>query len=176
MSKPKDAVIVDTVNPDKKGTLSVRELKRRLKTLGPLLEEAQDKKEASGKNSKENSEDVLTENSWAYMLKDMRKAYKEAGGKTKLLKLIKDDDKMLMAMVRELMKVEASLMATELRNKDNNPGEKPVVFVILKGLHDEEALLKTKEDDVVDLAQVNESLNPNATKKITLEEDMLIPR
>jgi hypothetical protein len=98
------------------------------------------------------------------------------GGAKKLLKLIKGDDKLLITMVRELMKFETSLMATEIRSKDVNPaGGNQVTFVILKGLQDEDTVMGIKKDGAIDLEQVADAINPSAVPKIAYEEEMERP-
>jgi hypothetical protein len=153
--KTKDAVVSENFNPDKKG---VEELKKRLKKISQKL----------------NGDDDDVQKSAFEMLADMRAAYAGAGGRKKLLKLIKSDDKLLLAMVKELMKIEASLMSTELKNKEFGGGN-TVTFVVLKGLHDEVPEIMGT-DKTVDLAQVANAINPTAEKKIAYEAEMEGPK
>ena len=107
------------------------------------------------------------------MLLDMRSVYKTVGGKAKLLKLIKEDDKLLIAMVKELLKIETSLLATEIRSKDSSLGNgNHVTFVILKGLDTVESV--TMKSDI-DLEQVADAINPSAVPKIEYKEEIMRP-
>ena len=158
----------------KKGEIGIRKIKQEIDALATEIakKEAATKDKAPKEDEEEGVEDVG--NAWAYMLKDMRSAYKSAGGRKKLLTLIKQDDKLLMAMVKELMKVEASLMATEMRNKNGDMGEKPVTFVILKGLYTDKEVEKLM-DDTVDVDQVTDAINPLSQPKLEYEEDINRP-
>lgn len=172
MSKrTKDAVITENFNPEKRGALGIRELKKRIASLADKVK-VEGAIENSEKNSKKNIE-IEDKDSTHQMLLDMRSVYKTVGGKAKLLKLIKDDDKLLMAMVKELLKIESSLLAAEIRNKDNNSGNgNQVTFVILKGLQTEEDVIKS---NTIDLEQITDAVNPSAVPKIAHEEEMARP-
>jgi HD-GYP domain-containing protein (c-di-GMP phosphodiesterase class II) len=180
--KSKDECFIDGFNPMKKGAPGIRELQKKIKDIAAV---AAAKKKASEekaeKNSKKNLEnddelDPVLEGKEAYkMMKDMRSVYKSAGGKTKLLGLIKGDDKLLIAMIKELMKYETSLMATEIRNKENNVGGNTATFVILKGLQTAEDVMVVKEEGPIDMKQVRDAINPSAEKKIEYEEEMERP-
>ena len=161
-------------NPDKKGNTKIRPVKKELRDRMAALEKTiRDKEKKVGKKSekkpKPKTEDLsqLLEDDKAFtykMLADMRGAYSKAGGARKLSKLIKSDDKLLMAMVKELMKVEASLLATEIRNKEAGNGGK-TVFVILKGLQTEADVIKEVEGEL-DMVQIADAVNPSAAPKI----------
>jgi hypothetical protein len=158
----------------KKGDIGIKTIKKEIEAIAEEVK----KREAAEKPEPKEPEDVEVadaEGAWAYMLKDMRSVYKSAGGRAKLLKLIKADDKLLMAMVKELMKVEASLMATEMRSKTGmDGGEKPVTFVILKGLYTD-AEVKKITDGPIDIDQVTDAINPLSQPKLEYQEEMVRP-
>ena len=158
----------------KKGDIGIREIKKEIEALSEEIAKKEAAKEAEKKPPDGEPEELDSDNAWAYMLKDMRSAYKSAGGRKKLLGLIKADDKLLMAMVKELMKVEASLMATEMRNKNVEAGERPVTFVILKGLYTDKEVDKMV-DKMVDIDQVTDAINPLSQPKLEYEEEMERP-
>ena len=108
----------------------------------------------------EGAEDPDADAKAAYqMLQDMRWVYKEVKGRTKLKKLIKGDDKQFVFMVKELMKIEASLMAAKARAKDDGlGGSQQTVFVILKGL---DAIPIGVSDKDVDMKQVARAISPD---------------
>ena len=175
MPKSKDECFVNGFNPMKRGAPGIRELKKKISDIAAQVEakKTEAEKKAEEKNSKKNIEDD-TESAYK-MLLDMRSVYKSAGGRTKLLTLIKGDDKLLMTMVRELMKIEASLMATEIRNKEINVGGNTATFVILKGLQTDDEVMVVKKDGVVDIEQVTNAINPLSEPKIEYEEEMVRP-
>lgn len=93
------------------------------------------------------------------MLQDMRWVYRKVKGRTKLKKLIDGDDKQFVVMVKELMKIEASLMAAKARTKDDGGGaSQQTVFVILKGL---DAIPIDVSDADVDMKQVSRAISPD---------------
>lgn len=172
--KTKDGEISDNFNPEKKGSLGVKELKKRLDELkGQVdLESAIEDEEKKSKKNPKKIEIEDTE-STHQMLLDMRSVYKSAGGKAKLLRLIKDDDKLLMAMVKELLKIESSLLAAEIKTKEYNRGGNQVTFVILQGL--QTAADVVKKSDGLDIDQIENALNPEAAPKIAYEEEIARP-
>lgn len=172
--KSKDECFINGFNPMKK-VPDIKDLQKKIKELAKQA--GAEKK--SQKNSEKNIEDeldVVVEGKEAYkMMKDMRNAYNRAGGASKLINLIKKDDKLLIAMIKELMKYETSLMATEIRNKENNIGGNVATFVILKGLQTEDDVVIVQKDDAVDVAQVVNAINPLAEKRIEYQEEMERP-
>jgi hypothetical protein len=93
------------------------------------------------------------------MLQDMRWVYRKVKGRTKLKNLIEDDDKQFVVMVKELMKIEASLMAAKVRAKEYGGGiSQQTVFVILKGL---DAIPIDVSDKDVDMKQVSRAISPD---------------
>lgn len=170
----KDAAVADGFNREKKGGMGFRELKKRVEGIA---EEVKKKEEAVGKtrkNSKKKDVDELGLDDDDYkMLADMRAVYKSLGGKAKLMKLIKSDDKNLLGMIKDLMKIEGSLMAAKLKGKGDGLGGQ-AVFVILKGLQTEADILDPKKG-AIDLNQVSDAINPSAAAKVEYEEEMVRP-
>jgi hypothetical protein len=89
-----------------------------------------------------------------------------------LLDLVKDDPKQFRDLIKELMRVETALMVRELNKKEVGGGsvDSPAVFVILKGLETPEQAVSKYNDPDVDLAQIENALNPSAEKPIEAEE------
>lgn len=181
MGRRKGKEVEDGFNTQKKGVMGSRELKARMAALADEIKKKEEAKRA--KNSEKNEENEVDDDTLGEigldrgsykMLSDMRAVYKKAGGQKKLMELIKADDKLLMAMLKDLMKIEGSLMAAKLRGKDNGVGATQAVFVILKGLQTEAEVVGAT-DKTIDLTQVSEAINPLAAKKIEYEEEMVRP-
>jgi len=120
-----------------------------------------------GEAEVESFEDDLSrdkESKTAYqMLQDMRWVYRQLKGKEKLKTLMKGDDKLFVNMAKELMKIEAQMIAAKIRAKEDNPtGGQKTVFVVLKGLHDDITISAGVVQGGVNLAQVQSAINPNA--------------
>lgn len=99
------------------------------------------------------------------MLQDMRWVYRMVDGRDKLLKLIKDDDRQFVNMVRELLKIESAIMTTKIRAKEGLAEGQKTVFVILKGLEDEKKLGEVIDlTSEVDTKQVAGVLNPDGSE------------
>ena len=83
-----------------------------------------------------NSPDDANDAKSAYqMLQDMRWVYRNVRGRKKLKDMVDSDDKQFLFMVKELMKIETSLLSAKIRTKeDNTVGGQQTVFVVLKGL------------------------------------------
>ena len=108
-------------------------------------------------------EEEYSKKSANQMLNDMRWIYRAVDGRKKLKKLVQDDDKQFVIMVKELMKIEASLLTAQIRKDGEIGGVGPQnFFVVLKGL--EEVSVKGVVDKTVDMKQIQEALNPNAQK------------
>ena len=157
--KEKDAVIKEGFNPDKIGGMSKTAIAKMEREERKALKDA-------NKVSTPNSEaDLLRlalgeEDDSSYnMLLDMRWAYKKVKGRKKLLKLIKDDDKQFVVMVKELIRLESVLLTAKLR-KDGDGSEKQAVFVVLKGLE------KPPEgcSDGIDIPQITKAISPGVAK------------
>lgn len=138
--KPKDAVVKDGFNEDKLGGLKKGEIGKLKKKVG--------------------FEDDTDDSAYA-MLEDMRWVYKKVEGRKKLKKFVEADDKNFVVMVKELMKIETSLLATKIRKGEEGAGGGQSVFVVLKGLEDA-AVVQGMMDKDVDLRQIQHAINPNA--------------
>jgi len=197
---PKDSPITDNFNQLKKGGLSQRELKhleqvakvgkvkikaeakRGEKRLLKITEEAEALKERLGieeidtvssppppADSKHEAED---EKSAYEMLQDMRWVYKKVKGREKLRDLIEGDDKEFKFMVKELLKIEASLLTAKIRSKDDPTAPaNQMVFVVLKGLEDEKKITSQmdKGKGAIDMKQITHAINPDGSE---YEEDV----
>ena len=99
------------------------------------------------------------------MLQDMRYVYRKANGRSKLLKLIKSDDRQFMALVKELMKIEAALMAAKIK-KDGDGNGGMSAFVVLKGLEDAAPVMSALLNipSTINLNQIDHALNPTLTE------------
>lgn len=142
-AKPVDKVILKALEMDEKRLARERE-----KLLGKEPEEEAPEEE---------------DGSFAYqMLSDLRAAYKSGKGKSKLLTLMKDD-KEFKFLIKELLKVETAIMAAKIRRDpgQGGGGDRPAVYVILKGLECEKPLLTAMEkDETIDVSQVMAATNP----------------
>jgi hypothetical protein len=105
------------------------------------------------------------------MLQDLRYAYRNSvgadgkRGKQRLVALMESDAEFKF-VVKELLKIEASLMAAQSR-KEGSTGESgnQCVFVILKGLEtDKEILGLTSETSGLDIKQIQHALNPDGSE------------
>lgn len=176
--------IVDGVNPNKKGALSAARMKKlKQDALLAKQKEAQEiidqMNVIAGKdltcptlptetpeitNDPSDSDDTKS----AYqMLQDMRWVYRNVKGRDKLKKLMADD-KQFQFLVKELMKIETSLMAAKVRSQGSRDGNVNGFFVILKGLEDDKAVIEQMakqrgNSSAIDLAQVDHAMNPEAT-------------
>ncbi len=105
------------------------------------------------------------------MLEDMRHVYRKCNGRKKLLDLMKDD-KQFIFMVKELMKIEASLLGAQIRAKTDGNGKgggNQTTFVILKGLEDEKvdkAKVIKVDNTIIDMQQIENALNPNFVPQV----------
>jgi hypothetical protein len=175
----KDKSLTEGFNSNKSGNLSQRKLKqitkqakiaqatlktqRELDVLKTQLGDAFAETIPATKQPNPSKPDAADENDVkaAYqMLQDMRYVYKKVGGKAKLLKLMEEDDKQFVFMVKELMKIESNLMTA--KSKENDNGSKgQMVFVVLKGLEDEIKLNTMMGPKDVDIKQITDALNPD---------------
>ena len=111
------------------------------------------------------------------MLQDMRWVYRNVHGRKKLKALVDSDDKQFVFMVKELMKIEASLMAARIRkNEEPSQTSQQNFFVVLKGLEDEKKYLdvgKVDKDvvDTVDMKQIQRAINPDLSEVYEAEDE-----
>ena len=162
--KTKDREITNNFNPNKRGNLSKKELNKVKKSAENQLPPIPDIGDVEG---------LLDGADFSFqVLKDLREAYASVDPKAKLKELIKTD-KDFAEVVKNLLRVETALLATKMKEKDNGiTGGSAAVFVIIKGLEDEKRVDKAIKltDTGVDLEQVMNALNPNAEKKVEVEE------
>lgn len=183
--------ISDGVNTKKKGGLSAARMKK-LKE-GALLAKQKEAMDAVNQmktiagsmgikpddlptpdipnhSSPANDPDDSDDSKSAYqMLQDMRWVYRNVSGRKKL-KTMMADDKQFQFLVKELMKIETSLMAAKVRAQGQRGGDgnSNGFFVILKGLEDDKAVIaqlakQRGESKTIDLAQIDHAMNPEAT-------------
>jgi len=102
------------------------------------------------------------------MLEHLRYAYRNSKsdtgrkGKMRLVELMEKDAEFKF-MIRELVKVEASLLASKIKAKEGPDSiANNMVFVVLKGLEEEKTVMKQIEG--VDMKQVTDALNPDAVR------------
>lgn len=111
------------------------------------------------------------------MLDDMRHVYKTMGGRTKLYELIQGNDAQFLNMIKELIKVETSLLTAKMRKGISGDGGngRQNFFVVLKGLDDPTAILDDPNTDSADIdyKQIEHALNPHSVHDSTYEEDVL---
>jgi len=120
-------------------------------------------------------EEEYSKKSANQMLQDMRWVYRTLDGRKKLKKLVKEDDKQFVFMVKELMKIEASLLTAQIRKDgDLGGGGQQNFFVVLKGLEDVK-VVKGADDKTIDLNQIQDALNPNA-QRFEIEEKQVEER
>lgn len=109
-------------------------------------------------------EELTDEKSAQEMINDMRWVYKQLKGRSKL-KALMTGDKEFMAMVKELMKVEASILTNKLRAKDGGNGRQGF-FVVLKGLEKEKPIERLTEamrdKKPINIKQVERAMDPSA--------------
>jgi hypothetical protein len=112
------------------------------------------------------------------MLQDLRYAYKHSEGedgkkgKPRLVELMKSDSE-FKYFVRELMKIEASLLAVKLRRNEEADGSKSSqqnFFVVLKGLEGDKQLVQSMTDKTVDLKQIQHAMQA-ATEEVGHYQD-----
>jgi hypothetical protein len=102
------------------------------------------------------------------MLLDLRYAYRNSKGpggkkgKQRLVELMENDADFKFA-VKELLKIEAALMAAKIRKDGSGEGlgvGQQNFFVVLKGLESERPMLEAMSDKTVDMKQIQRAMNP----------------
>ena len=102
------------------------------------------------------------------MLEDMRWVYKQLKGRNKL-QILMANDKEFMALVKELMKAEVSILTNKMKARDG--GNKQGFLVILKGLEEERPILDAIEKNkAIDVRQIERAMNPSEFQ-MDLEDD-----
>jgi hypothetical protein len=105
------------------------------------------------------------------MLQDLRYAYRNSvgadgkRGKQRLVALMESDAEFKFA-VKELLKIEASLMAAQIRKEGSTgQGENQCVFVILKGLETPESVIDIAAGTSgLDIKQIRHAMNPDGSE------------
>lgn len=169
----KDFVLARKAAPQKEGkggvlskymALSVEEKKQIIARTRKTRKIRKEGLSNGNKSGKKKGEDYLKIGSIYQMLWDMWYVYKKLGGRKKLLSLMRDD-KQLLFMVKEMLKIESAMKQAELRGGDGGEGgNQPSFFVVLKGLESEIPILENvagKDDRVIDMVQVTRAINPD---------------
>ena len=183
--QPKDKEIVDGFNVDKMNAMSpkaLRALERKVQVekerleLDEKVEERRLLRLGLGGTVQvapagEVKEEAQGDDESAYqMLQDMRWVYRELKGREKLKKLVKGDDRQFVFMVKELMRIETALLAAKIRAKEEVGGRGgQMVFVVLKGLAEEEKVLKAM-DNTIDMKQITNAMNPDGSEYVAKEK------
>jgi hypothetical protein len=177
----KDAPISDYFNEKKKGNYSKEELRKIQQRAA--MQSGRDKANANKKRLKAEREagivpevvevDEVVEKfdsgdakSAYQMLQDLRYAYRNSvgngrkKGRQRLVDMMKADSEFKF-MVKELMKIESSLMAARIRSKEEGVNSNRMVYVVLKGLEDEK-LLEKQMNTGIDLKQLERATNPES--------------
>ena len=91
--------------------------------------------------------------------------YRKAQGRKKLLDLVDEDDKQFLFLVKELMKIEASILSAKIRKEGvgDGTGVNQNFFVVLKGLEEDKKILESISKDV-DMKQISKAMNPDGTE------------
>lgn len=113
------------------------------------------------------------------MLQHLRYAYKNSRnaegkkGRQRLISLMEADSEFKF-FVKELMKIEAALLAAKLRKGEDESGNRAGnqnFFVVLKGLEDEKRFLPVgAEDKTVDMKQIARAMSPEESSYEPEEE------
>jgi hypothetical protein len=147
-AKSKSAAVTENFNPTKIGMDKEDELEARRQAA------------LDGVDLGQEAEDVRSAHQ---MLEDMRWVYRMVNGRDKLKKLVEGDDRQFVGLVRELMKIEAALMAAQIRKEGPSVQDNRMVFVVLKGLEEEKKYTDIVDKDV-DLKQIAAVMNPDGTE------------
>jgi hypothetical protein len=140
----------------------------------PVSSDSEEAEDAAATNSSSPDED---EKSAYQMLQHLRYAYKNSKnaegkkGRSRLMALMETDSEFKF-FVKELMKIEAALLAAKLRKGEDESGNRvgnQNFFVVLKGLEDEKKFLGT-DDKTVDMKQIQRAMNPD-NNSYEIEED-----
>ncbi len=185
----KDAEITDNFNPEKiqkdltwkeKRLVNLKKAQaaraaKRLAAANKAAEHGPDNpkpEKAATQAAKPKTEEPDGDVKLAYqMLQDLRHAYRFSigpngkKGRSRLLELMKSDAE-FKSMVKELVKVETSLVAASIRKSGEGPGGGPQTqnfFVVLKGLEDEKKFFPCEgEDKTIDMKQIRNAIDPDS--------------
>lgn len=201
--KPKDQIISDGFNLDKALTAKQkRELSNQRKIISDVLKKQKKKheeklKDKKAKPSAGNDLDADPDDdgtapgssgpdSLYQMLEDMRDVYKRLGGKKRLLKFVRENDKAYELMVKELMKIESAMKQAEIKKSEppGSPGSGNV-FVVLKGLEADVQTTKVVVPAIdgktsIDMSSMSGIMNPAeeieaADEEYPLDENTVDP-
>jgi len=163
-NKPKDSVIADNFNMDKRGVVGQNEAvtgqNKGGRPPGRLTQEQKDERASR------------------QLLDDMRYAYRNAKGKggkkgrARMLELFETDADFKFA-VKEMLKLESSMQSARIkRDPVGGGGGRVTTFVILKGLQTEDEVMGTGvQSKTLDLQQIANAYNPSAQPKIDRPEE-----
>lgn len=154
LSKKALAVVRKQAKKDEKDRKTRSDHLKHLRELRKL--EQEEEQSILAEQAIENGADGEENAKEAYrMLQDMRWAYKKVGGRRKLVELAESGDKEFINIVKELMKIESSLMTARIRSKGEEGGNQ-AVYVVLKGLE----APPVPVSDTIDLKQIQKALTP----------------
>lgn len=185
----KGAVVQDGFNRKKRQprAKTTEEIQEKVDTIKAIhdakqlkIAEEKSQKKLENEAKKESKSEADNEKSAMAMLQDLRYAYRNSKGadgkkgRQRLLDLMSNDADFKFAM-KELMKIEASIASAKIRSKEAQQLSNTTTFVILKGLHDDVVGLKVKSDGVIDMAQVQDAINPSSEPRIEFKEEMARP-
>lgn len=147
----------------------IERAKAKLEDVPAAKKEKEEPLETEGTTSNIDLESPEDEKSAYQMLQHLRYAYKNSRdtqgrkGRQRLMALMEADVDFKF-FVRELMKIEAALLAVKIRKEGDGAvggvGQQNF-FVVLKGLEDEKKfLIAGSEDKTVDLKQITRAMNP----------------
>lgn len=189
--KAKDAVLSEGFNSEKKLTLmEKRQIAQQKKLLADAKKKKREKelleklakKQAAEKEKQLDDADGEGPDGLSYqMLQDMRWVYQRMGGRKALKDFVKKNDKAYELMVKELMKIESAMKQAEIRKTDPGTSSNQNVFVVLKGLEDENRTMgvvtATDGQRQIDLKSLGPVLRPSEnvdTTEIPLDEEDII--
>ena len=180
--RSKDAAITDNFNTDKNIKPTKDDMDRALAQaetaeLEAEIEPHSDREPAISPDEEyilmgEYAENEDAKSAYA-MLEDMRAVYQEVGGRERLMGMVNaggvGGDKQFMALAKDLMKVELSILSATIRKSSltkgvgGEGGGGQNFFVVLKGLENEKSLVdQLIGDKTVDISQIKAAINPDS--------------
>ena len=107
------------------------------------------------------------------MLQDMRWVYRDVKGRKKLRAMVAGDDRQFVFLVKELMKIEAAVLAAKIRKTDEPISGSQNFFVVLKGLEGDKSMLESidiNKEGIVGIRQMQNILKPDG-KEYEMDEE-----